>query len=301
MSNMAPIILSIGNFDGLHLGHQHLLSLAQNFARERQAQTLVVSFFPHPTEVLFPEKASVRLFDLQEQSEQLKNLGIDRFERLEFTREFSNLTAQDFFKFYILKKWMPKAIFVGHDFRFGSGRAGDRALLEDLCKQNNIWFQAVQPYKINNEIVSSTLIRSKLQAADLVSAELLLGKQFYLTGKVVHGKKQGRQIEFPTANLKISEELQQRIPLKMGVYGVKVLHADKELFGVMNVGINPTLESTKEIKIEIHIFDFNQDIYDHFLKVTPLFYLREEKKFSSLAQLKSQISEDIILAKERLK
>jgi riboflavin kinase/FMN adenylyltransferase len=298
MNKSKPAVLSIGNFDGLHLGHRHLLAQVCQRARSLSAQSLIVSFYPHPLEVLKPEKAPLRIFDLETQAQQIKKLGIDQFIRLPFDQNFSALTADEFFNEYILKRWQTCALYVGYDFRFGKDRAGNASFLKEKCHKNNIEFFEVGAFHVENEIVSSSRIRQLLEVVDLQLVERYLGQKFFLQGHVIKGLQKGRQLHFPTANLQLATEMRQLTPLKMGVYSVQVELPHGVFAGVMNIGFNPTVSNQKHLKIEAHIFNFSDDIYGKEMKLIPLRHLRDEKKFSSLTELESQIRLDVLNAKK---
>lgn len=288
-----PVALTIGNFDGVHKGHQELLKKTVQAARQMQGFSLLLTFHPHPAQILTPEKKHVRLFTLQDQQEQLKKIGLDGVMRQPFSREFSEISAPDFLEHFILKNFQPKHIVVGHDFVFGSHRQGNFELLKAFCERRKIKLELVPALKIGNEIVSTSKIRHWLLQGDLQMAEALLGRRYYLKGIVEKGEARGRTLGFPTANIKPDVDFYPR----MGVYVCEVFLPEAPevpLRAVMNLGLNRTFVEGdhQPIKAEVHILGFSQDIYGRTIQVDLCEYLREEKKFSSIEELKKQIAID---------
>lgn len=289
-----PVALTIGNFDGVHRGHQALLQATTEAAQKWQGISVLLTFHPHPAQILAPEKQHVRLFTLEDQQEQLALRGLDAVLRQPFSREFSEISAPDFLEHFLLKYFQPKFMAVGHDFRFGSHRQGTLELLSVFCEKHKIQLQVIQALKVGEDVVSTSKIRQSLLQGDPRKAEKLLGRKYYLKGVVEKGVSRGRQLGFPTANIKPDVDFYPR----MGVYICDVMKSDaldKKLRAVMNVGLNRTFVEGghQPIKAEVHILDFSQDLYGQTLKVELCEYLREEKKFPSIEELKSQIGADV--------
>ncbi len=290
--------ITIGNFDGVHLGHRELLRRTVAAAKNFHGQAKVFTFHPHPAQILAPEKAPLRLFDLQDQTEQFKALGIDQIEVIQFTPEFAKTSPEDFFAKFILRPPGAQALWVGHDFHFGQARKGNQELLRELCARQGFEFHVLEPVKLQGQSVSSTLIRNHLMAGELAQAEIFLGRAYFVRGEVVRGAARGRTIGFPTANLKLPPEMKQMLPLRRGVYVGEVSSLTQKIgAAVLNIGVNPTVSGDLSLKIEAHIFDFSNEIYGEQLKIELKEFLRDEKKFSSLDELKAQIQRDATQAR----
>lgn len=286
--------ITIGNFDGVHRGHRELLQRTVEAAKKFQGRSRVYTFDPHPAQVLAPEKAPLRLFDLLDQREQFEALGIDQIEVIRFSPEFSRTSPEEFFANYIMKPAQAKALWVGHDFHFGQARKGNQEMLRQMCEREKIEFRVLEPIQWNDQTVSSTSIRNHLMQGQLLEAERLLGRPYFVRGEVVHGAARGRMIGFPTANLRLPLEMKQSLPLRRGVYAGHISLGWRELgSAVLNIGVNPTVSGDSVLKIEAHIFDFSEEIYGETLKMNLTAFLRDEKKFSSLEELKNQIENDV--------
>lgn len=288
-----PVAMTIGNFDGVHKGHQELLRKTVLAAHQMQGFSLLLTFHPHPVQILAPEKKHVRLFTLQDQQEQLSKAGLNGVMRQPFSREFSEISAPDFLEHFILKNFQAKHIIVGHDFAFGAHRQGNLELLKAFCERRKIKLDLVPALRINSEIVSTSRIREKLLKGDLPKAQEMLGRKYYLKGIVEKGAARGRQLGFPTANIKPDVDFYPR----MGVYVCDVQlneNSPTKLRAVMNLGLNKTFVEGdhQPIKAEVHILDFSDNLYGQTLKVELCEYLREEKKFNSIDELKNQIQLD---------
>lgn len=290
--------ITIGNFDGVHRGHRELLRKTVESAKKFQGRAKVYTFDPHPAQVLAPEKAPLRLFDLLDQKEQFEALGIDQIEVIRFTTEFAKTSPEDFFANYVLKPVGAKALWVGHDFHFGKARMGNQEMLFRMCERENIEFKVLEPIQFEGHTVSSTRIRNYLIQGQLEAAQKLLGRPYFVRGEVVHGAARGRTIGFPTANLSLPAEMRQMLPLRRGVYAGEVSLGSQHLgSAVLNIGINPTVSGDSVLKIEAHIFDFSKEIYGENIKIELKTFLRDEKKFSSLDELKLQIQRDATQAR----
>lgn len=300
LGGQEPWIVSIGNFDGVHLGHRHLLQESLKMAKSLAAKVLVYTFQPHPSQVLVPEKPFYRLFDFQDQVECFRLLGVDQLRVIKFTDSFAKIEAAEFYKKYIAGLGKVAGVVIGHDFHFGYNRGGGQELLTQACQRDSIKFQVVLPFKLEGQIVSSRRIREFLAAGQLKEAEQFLGRKYFLRGPVVHGAKRGRTIGFPTANLEVADELVGNLSLCKGVYLARLYLGPRVVYGVVNVGTNPTVSSENSLKIEAHIFNFAEDIYGVQMKIEPLKFLRPERKFNDVAELKLQISADLRLAETEM-
>lgn len=288
-------VLTIGSFDGVHLGHQKLLKKLVQTAQENNTVSVAVTFRPHPRTVLRPNEPHHRLFDYRDQVEMMTELGVDFLIEEKFSKDFSLMTAEEFLQNYIIKNFNPKHLVVGYDFSFGHSREGNIELLKKFCEARQIGLTVVEPLILDNQIVSTTQIRLYLEHGQINEANKFLGRSYYLRGPVRVGNKRGRTIGVPTAN--ISPEI-EFIPRK-GVY-VTQAYLDGEIFkSVTNIGFNPTFENTDSyMKVETHIFDFDRDIYGAHLKIELLHFLRDEMKFNSVDALKAQIMQDMQAARK---
>ncbi|MGC8677925.1 MAG: bifunctional riboflavin kinase/FAD synthetase [Hydrogenobaculum sp.] len=280
-----PIALAVGNFDGVHLGHQHLLNTLILKAKEKNLIPSVLMFNPHPLEVLEKESAPCIISTVEERKEYMYNLGIENVFVINFTKEFSNIPARDFIKEYVHEKLNTKLLIVGYDWRYGAKREGEFELVKEMGQMLGFEVIPSEPYKVDGHIVSSTLIRRLLKEANLNDVKKYLGRDYSIKRKVVRGKGLGSKIGFPTANISNTSNM----CLKEGVYAVKV----NNYLGVANYGKRPTVENTNQNILEVHIIDFNGDLVDNVLNITFLGFLREEKKFNSIEELKTQIKTDI--------
>lgn len=288
-------VVTIGNFDGVHLGHQQLID---NVVREAQfygAPSVVYTFHPHPVKVLHPERPTYRLFDLKDQQEQFEKRGVEYVVIEEFTKEFSQLSPQRFLDEYIIGKLHPKTLVVGHDFSFGADRAGNLQFLERYCSEKGIRLIIIPPYQHSGQVVSSSAIRESLKAGQVEKANELLGRTYYLRGHVEKGFQRGRTIGVPTANIHPDVEF---IPRK-GVYCTLTKFGGHQYASITNIGVNPTFQSQNKegIKIETHLFDFDAQLYGVEVEVYLLHFIRDEMKFSGVEELKTQIQNDMQAAR----
>src|SRR5690606_14662008 len=287
--NTSKSIVTIGTFDGVHIGHQKIIKKLTKTAKEKQLKSIVLTFFPHPRMVL-QKNANIQLLNtIEERKELLYNFGVDDIYIQEFTKEFSELSAEDFVKTLLVDRLNAKHIIIGYDHQFGKNRSAGIEDLKIFGKQFGFEVDEISVQDVDDVAVSSTKIRNALNQGDITTANSYLGYSYFLTGTVIKGKGLGRQIEFPTANISI-EETYKLIP-KQGVYVVKAHIENKTVFGMMNIGTNPTVNG-KEQSIEVHLFDFNADIYGAKLKVELLHRLRDEHHFESMDDLKSQLYQD---------
>lgn len=287
--------LTMGNFDGIHRGHQKLLEILKQQAAILKVPMVVMTFQPHPMKILAPERDIFRLFSLKDQAEQLKNLGVQYLIREPFNLGLAKTSANDFLEKYLMQALRPKVFVVGHDFHFGKARSGDVRFLQS--KASSFGFQVVQvaAYEILEKIVSSSRVRELLTIPDLTSVHELLGRNYSIEGVVEGGDGRGEKLGFPTANLSPP----QGWPLPKGVYITSVIHQNKNYPSITNVGLNPTFEDpSRPLRVESFIFDLNKDIYGETIKVEFFKFLRIEKKFKDAKELVEQIQIDIKQAKE---
>ncbi|SDG65251.1 bifunctional riboflavin kinase/FAD synthetase [Chitinophaga filiformis] len=293
-------VITIGTFDGVHSGHRYIIQQLQETAAACDGETVIITFDPHPREVLQPGGAPVKLLTtLEEKIELLSKQGIDHLVIVPFTKEFSELSARAYLEDFLIKKFNPHTIIIGYDHRFGHNREGGLELLE--AEQNRYGFQLVEiPQQIVHDLaVSSTKIRKSLQDGNIQLANELLGYHYFLEGKVIHGDKMGRQLGYPTANIELPDP-RKLIPAQ-GIYAIKV-YLDKQLSplnGVMSIGTRPTFNGV-DLRLEAHIFDFSQEIYDRMLRVEIISYIRANQKFDNIQDLIDQMDKDSLAAKNVL-
>lgn len=285
----SPSVITIGTFDGVHVGHQKIIKKLISIAKREGLQSVILTFFPHPRMVLQHNETIKLLNTIKERQEILSHLGLGHLVIKEFSKEFSKLSAEHYVKEILVDKLNAKYIIIGYDHRFGRNRRADINDLIAFGNQYNFKVEEISVKDIEDVAVSSTKIRSSLKTGDIKTANSFLGYNYFLTGIVIKGKQIGKQIGFPTANIYIKEDY-KLIP-KNGVYVVKSLIKSTIYFGMMNIGTNPTVDGTTQ-SIEVHFFDFDQDLYSKKLKIELLGYLRPERKFESLQSLQSQLKLD---------
>jgi len=292
--DLQPIAVTIGNFDGVHLGHQALLDELRAVAQQRGLKTAVVIFEPHPREFFTPQQAPVRLTSLREKLEQFREIGVDRVHVCRFDAHFAKMTAEDFMA-SLSEKMHAKFVSIGDDFRFGSGRVGDFALMEKIGLQRGFDVRAMHSVLHDGVRVSSTAVRAALASGKVRLAREYLSRPYSISGRVVHGDATGRKLGFPTANLQLKHN---QPPLK-GIYVVEV-HSDGlgVLQGVASLGVRPTVKQDAKPVLEVHLFEFDRQIYGRHLRVEFLEKLRDEEKYPSLEALTRQIALDVENAKQ---
>lgn len=280
-------VLTIGNFDGVHLGHNAVLKQVKTKAQAMSLPSAVMVFEPQPAEIFNPQNAPARLTRWREKYNLLKNQLIDRMICLRFSTKFASLTADEFIENLLVKTLGVKHLVIGDDFKFGKGRTGDFSTLLKAGKKFGFTVEDTQSCLVDEKRVSSTLVRNAIKSNDFVTAEKLLGRPYTISGKVVHGDKKGRTIGFPTVNIL----LRRCVSPVTGVYAVTV-EADGTMFpGVANAGIRPTVKGTRQ-QLEVHLFNFKGDLYGQHLHVTFKERIRNEQKFDSFQALKDQIELD---------
>ena len=285
----SPLALAIGNFDGMHLGHQALLTRLIEVANAKKLTPAVMTFEPHPREFFTPLNAPARLSNLREKLEYFVSAGVQKTFVCAFNQRFSAITAPAFMAQILRQKMQVSSILVGEDFKFGAKRTGTVA---DF-KANGFDLIDFPPVNFAHERISSTRVRDALSYGNLQLASELLGRAYSISGKVVHGAKRGRELGFPTANIHIKHER----PALTGVYAVKL----DGLNAVANLGVRPTITGVPKLLLEVHILDFNEDLYGRHVHVEFLHKIRDEIKFSGLDALKAQIAHDVIEARNFFK
>ena len=297
-NNSSKSILTIGTFDGVHLGHQKIISSLVANAKHQKLQANILTFFPHPRMVLQKEN-NLKLIDtLKEKEKLLSDLGVNNLIVQPFSKEFSKLSAIEFVRDILVNKLRVSNLMIGYDHHFGKNR---EASVKDLIKYgetHNFKVNVIPAQDVSSIVVSSTKIRNAIKQSNFKKVSQFLGRPFELNGKVTKGDGVGRTIKFPTANIEI-EEIYKLIPSR-GVYLVEVYFEGNQYSGMMNIGNRPTLNGFNQT-IETHIFDFDENIYDKSLKVFLLKKIRDEKKFDSLTTLKKQLIKDEEICKRTLR
>ena len=282
-------ILTLGTFDGVHIGHRKILEKLTQNTRNGEYESLVLTFFPHPRMVLKGQSDVKLLNTISEKIDLLEKLGVQNLVIHPFDETFSQLTAEEFVKTVLVEKFHIQKIIIGHDHRFGKNRTANIDDLIEFGKQYHFEVEQISVQEINDVSISSTKIRNALKEGNMALANDYLGYEYFVTGIVSKGKQLGRTIGFPTANLQI-EENDKLIP-QNGVYVIKSTINQKTIFGIMNIGFNPTVAGEK-LSVEVHYFDFDADLYNQEIRVSILEYLRAEQKFDSVAKLKEQLEKD---------
>lgn len=290
-------VLTIGNFDGVHLGHQALLAELLARARRLALPAAVLTFEPHPREFFTPASAPARLTSLREKMLQLDAQGVDRLYVCRFDARFSQHSADDFVERVLVRGLSARHLIIGDDFRFGSGRSGDYAYLCGAGAAHGFVVEAMSTVMVGGERASSSAIRMLLERGDMAHASRLLGRPYSIAGRVVHGSKLGRKLGFPTANIQL-----KRIRLALcGVFAVTVEGIDAEpLPGVASLGLRPTVDGDGRYHLEVHLFDFDRELYEAHLRVNFMHKLRDEAKYDSLDALSAQIARDCQEARDFL-
>jgi riboflavin kinase / FMN adenylyltransferase len=285
-------VVTIGTFDGVHLGHQQIIRQLTTEARACGGESVIITFHPHPRKVVKADQDSISLLNsMEEKISLLETYGIDHLVIVPFTDTFSKMSAHEYVSEFLVANIHPHILIIGYDHRFGNDRKGNYELLEEMGPEYGFMVKEIPEHVINSITVSSTNIRKALLAGNLDVANENLGYPFLLTGMVVDGDKRGRTIGFPTANLDIADK-DKLIPAN-GVYAIKAVIGQRPAVhdGMMNIGIRPTIGGLKRM-IEVNLFEFTEDIYGELMKVSLYHYVRGEKKFSSLDELRDQISRD---------
>lgn len=292
-------VLTVGTFDGVHAGHKVLINTVIRKAQQRDARSVIVTFDPHPRDIINPGSAGIKLLSsLEERSELLADLGVDEMVVIPFDRDFSLLTSEEFVRNVIWEKIGVSEFVIGYDHQFGRNREGTIDTVQRLGRELGFDAYVVSKQEVGNKTVSSTAIRKAIQeAGDMKLAASFLGRHYILHGTVVHGDKRGQKIGYPTAN--IQPDNPQKIVPRHGVYAVWVRVEGKYYGGMMNIGIRPTFEGTEQT-LEVHIFDFNENIYGKEVQVQFVNRVRDERSFNGPDELTNQLKEDQIRVQEML-
>lgn len=298
-------VITIGTFDGVHMGHQKIIAQLKAEADKINGETVIITFHPHPRKIVSSVPGDIKyLHTLSEKILSLDQSGIDHLVVIPFDHNFANQSAASYINDFLYKYFNPKTIIIGYDHRFGKGRIGNFSLLEEKGLELGFKVKEISEELLNEIVISSTKIRESLLTNQIKQANDFLGYAYFFDGKVIEGNKLGRTIGFPTANLHISSE-DKLIPGN-GVYAVKIQWKNLKnaqetlvLNGMMNIGIRPTIDGKKRV-IEVHIFNFDQDIYGEELTISIHHFLRGEKKFNSLDELKNQLQLDKLHAQQLL-
>ena len=287
--------LAIGNFDGVHLGHQQIIKDLVSYAVEQKKSSAILSFDPHPRQFFSRDLDRYQIIGIKEKQKILSEFGIDDLFFLKFNESISNLSPNDFITKIIVHQLQVSKLVVGYDFRFGKNREGDVEFLKNYSTIHGFDLMIIDPIKnnSNNEVFSSSSIRKAIKDGNMEKANMILGRSWSMEGKVVHGDKRAREINFPTANILPHEQI---YPLR-GVYSVNILIDKTKFNGIANFGERPTVDG-KKLLLEVHLFDFDEDIYGKHLTVEFLTFIREEKKFNNFSLLVEQIKKDIQIAKD---
>ena len=292
--NIPSVNLAIGNFDGIHIGHQKIIQKLVNESKKMNIQSAILGFDPHPQQFFTKNYDGFNVINEKTKMELLDQLNVDYYITMEFNSALASLSAHEFIENILSKKLNINNLTVGYDFKFGKNRQGDVDLLEQLSSKYNYNISIIEPVldPLTSEIYSSSLVRKNIKDGNFERVSSLLGRNWIMQGTVIRGNQKASKINFPTANI-IPSNL---IKPKKGVYAVKVQYINKYINGIANFGVRPTIDG-KKLLLEVNLFDFNQDIYGKELTVEFLTFIREEKKFDNFASLAEQIQKDIQLVK----
>ena len=300
-AGIGPTVITIGNFDGVHLGHQHVLNRLVKVARAQDAAAVAISFDPHPAQVHRPESAPELIMGTVDRVQALADTGLDGLLMMHYTLDLASLTAGEFVRTVLVDALKVKTVVIGHDVRFGRGNAGDLETMRALGAELGFEVEAVDDFgaladgPASGRRCSSTWIREALREGDVRTAARLLGRTHRMRGEVVHGAARGRELGFPTANILTSEEMLM-LPYD-GVYEVDAFVEGSRYKGVMNIGFKPTVNDSRVRTIEVYLIDFSADIYGSAIRVEPLRRLRDEKAFGNADALRFQIEVDVARVK----
>ena len=283
-------VVTIGTFDGVHMGHQVILKNLVQRAREIGGESVVVTFFPHPRQVLSNDSGIKFITTQEEKIRLLESLSIDNLIIIKFTKEFAAISSDNFIKDFIVNNIRPAVLIIGYDHHFGKGRTGDFGMLYELGNQYHFKVEKIQEQDVDNVAVSSTKIRHFLENGDIKNANKLLGYEFSYTGKVIHGQQVGHKMGYPTANIDVAEEFQ--LIEKPGVYATFVDFGGKSYPSMTYIGKRPTMHDNRPQSIESHILNFDRNLYDQEIKIRFVDFVRDDEKFNNFEALKHQIEAD---------
>ncbi len=298
VSNWTPCALTIGNFDGVHRGHQALLKKLVQTAKEKNIQSCVMTFEPHPIEYFAPEKAPSRILSLRDKLEALAEVGIDQVLVIHFNQHFANLSPTEFVEKILVNGLQVQSILIGDDFHYGAKRAGNFSSLCEAGQKYGFTVERMDTLEENNQRISSSATREALKQGDLSLARQLLGRPYMLSGHVLHGQKLGRTLGFPTLNVSLANKLHRRKPAAQGIFIAQVHGlSDNPLPAVASLGQRPTVDDSGRYLLEVHIFNFNQSVYGKLVRIELLEKIRDEAKYNDLETLKNAIDQDATAAK----
>ena len=293
-------VLTIGTFDGVHFGHQQILKRINNKAKSIDGESILMTFDPHPKMVLLGENHGIKLLTtVEEKIKLLERYGVDHLIIVPFSKDFASMEAEAYVKEIIVDNIRPKHIIIGYDHRYGKGRKGGLQLMVDLQEKYNYVVEEIPKQMIDDLSVSSTKVRSALTLGDVAGANQLLDHPYFLTGKVIHGEKLGRQLGFPTANLAINSP-HKLIP-ENGIYVVEVIVKESKYNGLVSIGYRSTFSDERILNVEVYILDFNESIYGQILQVNFIDFIRQQEKFDSKEALIERMNLDVKLARDVIK
>ena len=284
-------VVTIGSFDGVHLGHACMIQHLKEKAANIDGESVIISFEPHPREVLYPREKKIGILTtLEEKVTILEKYGVDHLIILKFTLEFAQQSYTDFVKKILIDKLKIKGLVVGYDHRFGKDRAGNFENLQELANKYGFFLEKEVVFEEDDVNVSSTKIRNALTVGDITTVNRFLGYLYSITGKVVYGHHLGHKIGFPTANIQVSDE--RKLLPAIGVYAVKVIIGQEIFNGMLNIGIRPTVSNDGQVSCEVYIFDFSQDLYGKTITINFINRIRGERKFNDIEELRAQLQKD---------
>jgi len=293
IANLPPIekpVITIGSFDGVHLGHQQIIQQINDLAASIEGQSVLVTFHPHPRIVLGQDDNLRLLNTLEEKATLLEKYGVDALVVVPFSKAFANQSPDEYIKDFLVAKLHPRIIAIGYNHKFGKNRKGNISYLRKFEKEHQFEVVEISKKEVDSIAVSSTKVRQAVSEGKVALAKSLLGHPFVLSGTVVKGRQIGSEIGFPTANIQV-DNAYKLIPPE-GIYAVEVQHQDQHYQGMLYIGNRPTIDNDLQQTIEVNIFDFNQDIYEEQIKVYFIQYLRGDVKFNNVTQLKEQLKKD---------
>jgi riboflavin kinase/FMN adenylyltransferase len=294
-------VITIGSFDGLHLGHKALISQIKKLSEDQNSEYVLITFEPHPRQIIYPKDSTLKLLTTLEEKIYLFNqLNVSNLTIAEFSVEFSQISADEYIENFLIGKFNPSVIVIGYDHRFGLNRSGDIHYLKWYSAKGNYTVQEIDPKMVDELIISSTKIRNAIESSQISIANAMLGHHYFMIGNVIHGQKIGKTLGFPTANIEIKNKLKLIPPF--GIYAV-FAHIDQKIYhGVLYIGFKTSVQPEQLIRnIELHIFDFDNDIYNEEVIVEFVSFLRSDRHFDDLESLAEQIQADADQAKSLLK